>query len=64
MASPFLMITTIGEANGEVDGRMISAGLIFWLDRQVSRTLEANGWTLCIIGLSTPISLSQTNYAL
>jgi len=54
------MITTIGDAHGDIDGQIISAynnPLI--KSANFSRNLGATDRTLCAIGLAPPTSISQ-----
>ena len=55
------MITTIGEAHGDVDGRIIFADNSPLIkSASFSRNLGATGRTRCAIGLAPPTSISHT----
>ena len=59
-SSLFLIITTIGEAHGDVEGRIIladSSPLIKYAS--FSGNLGGTGRTLCAIGLGPPTSISH-----
>ena len=62
MSSPlFLIIITIGEAQGDVDGWIILAiNNPFIVPANLSQNLGATGLTRCAIGFATPTSISQT----
>ena len=56
----FLMITTIGDAHGDVDGwTILAASSPLMRSDNFSRYLGATGRTLCAIGAAPPTSISQ-----
>ena len=58
----FFMITTIRDAHGDVDGRMILADSNFLIrSATFSQNLGATGLTLCVTGFAPLTPISQTD---